>query len=250
MIHKKSRHEISLMNRAGSIVAEVLNEIKIQAKVGMSTAQLDAIAEQIITKNGAFPTFKGYHGFPAAICSSVNNEVVHGIPSNSIVLNEGDIISIDVGATYKGLVADSAITIGIGQVSEEVEQLMEVTNLALMKAIEHIAPDVQLRDVSGVIEDVAKEHGYGLVKQYGGHGLGKNLHEDPFVFNYRTSDAGPVLKSGMVIAIEPMFNLGTGDVFTLPDNWTVVTKDGKPSAHFEHTVAVTEDGYKILTLLD
>lgn len=250
MIIRKSRHEISLMKKAGTIVYTVLTELKNTVKPGMTTLELDQIAENIIIKSGAVPTFKGYHGFPATVCASVNEQVVHGIPSKDVTLNEGDIISIDVGATYKGLVGDSAITVGVGSISEECKNLLEETNNALFDAIAQIKAGNNLSCVSGAIEDRANLKGYGVVKNYGGHGVGRQMHEEPFVYNYRTSLPQPELKSGMVIAIEPMFNIGTGDVYTLPDNWTVVTGDGKQSAHFEHTVAVTDDGPKILTLDD
>lgn len=236
------------MKTAGSIVAEVLLELKSRVQPGISTAQLDTIAEQIILKNNAVPTFKGYHGFPATICSSINEQVVHGIPADSSILKEGDIISLDVGATYKGMIGDSAITVGVGSISKEVEQLLEVTNQALYDGIEKMVSGNQLQDVSGAIEDQANQYGFGIVKQYGGHGVGRNMHEEPFVFNYRTGDPGPILKSGMVMALEPMFNIGVGDVHTLSDNWTVVTNDGKYSAHFEHTVLVTDNGPEILTI--
>jgi len=248
MITRKSRHEISLMRTAGSIVAEALNEMKAAVKPGISTAELDEIAYNIIIKNHAIPTFKGYHGFPASICSSINEQVVHGIPGRDIILKEGDIISLDVGATYRGLVGDSAITVPVGAVGPEIEKLMEVTNQALYDAIEKMTANTSLNDVSGAIEDQANKHGFGIVKSYGGHGVGRSMHEDPFVFNYRNSISGIILKSGMTIAIEPMFNLGTGDVHTLEDNWTVVTNDNKPSAHFEHTVLVTDEAPEILTL--
>lgn len=247
MINRKSRYEISLMKKAGGIVYTVLQELKHTVKEGMTTADLDAIAENIIVKSNAVPTFKGYNGFPAAICASVNEQVVHGIPSKDIILKEGDIISVDVGATYKGLVGDSAITIGVGNVSQEVTKLMEETKNALMDAIQKAIVGNSLTEVSGAIEDRANLSGYGLVKQYGGHGVGRNMHEEPFIFNYRTNTQEPILKAGMVIAIEPMFNLGTGEVSTLSDQWTVVTNDRQPSAHFEHTVAITENGPQILT---
>lgn len=247
MITRKSRHEIAIMKGAGAIVAEALAEMKAAVKPGVTTLELDSIAEAIIRKNGAVPTFKGYHGYPGSICASVNEQVVHGIPSNDIVLKEGDIISLDVGATYKGLIGDSAITVGVGNISSDVEKLLEVTNQSLYDAIEQMVSGNYLQDVSGAIEDRAKMHGFGIVRHYGGHGVGRSMHEDPFVFNYRTGNNGPLLKSGMTIAIEPMFNLGGDDVHTLEDGWTVVTNDGKPSAHFEHTVLVTDNGPEILT---
>ena len=247
MIIKKSRHQINLMETAGSIVAEVLSEIGSVIKEGMTTLELDEIAYKTIIKNKAIPTFKGYRGFPASICSSVNNEVVHGIPSANVVLKNGDIVSIDVGATFKGMVGDSAVTFPIGLVSEDVNTLLKGTNEGLYAGIDKMREGNHLEDVSAAIEDFALKYKFGIVRQYGGHGVGASMHEDPFLFNYRTGDKGPVLKSGMVIAIEPMFNLGGDDVYTLLDGWTVVTKDGKPSAHFEHTVLVTEDEPQILT---
>ncbi|MFH0703277.1 MAG: type I methionyl aminopeptidase [bacterium] len=248
MIVKKSRYEISLIQTAGSIVAEALEEMKSAVKSGISTAELDKIAEETITKNHAIPTFKGYKGFPASICASINHEVVHGIPRKDVILKEGDIISLDVGATYKGMISDAAITVAVGEISPEIKTLIEVTNLALYDGIEKMKPESYLQDVSGAIEDRAIQYRLGIVKQYGGHGVGKNLHEDPFVYNYRTGLPSPVLKPGMVLALEPMFNLGTGDVHTLADNWTVVTNDGLPSAHFEHTILITKDLPKILTI--
>jgi methionyl aminopeptidase len=250
MITRKSRYEISLMKTAGSIVAEVHAALKNMVKPGISTFELDEAAEKIILKNNAIPAFKGYHGYPATICSSINEQVVHGIPSKDVILKEGDIISIDVGATYRGMVGDSALTHPVGNITDELKQLLEVTNQALFDAIEKMVSGNKLYDtVSAAIEDRANLHGYGIVKQYGGHGVGKAMHEEPFLYNFRPGVSGIELKTGMVIAIEPMFNLGTGEVHTLADNWTVVTNDGKASAHFEHTVHVSANGPEILTLL-
>jgi len=249
MITRKSRYEINLMKTAGSIVAEVHSVIKDMIRPGISTFELDEAAEKLILKNKAIPAFKGYHGYPATICASINEQVVHGIPSKETFLKEGDIISIDVGAVYKGMVGDSALTHPVGNITDELKQLLEVTNQALFDAIEKMISGNKLYEtVSAAIEDRANQYGYGIVKQYGGHGVGKEMHEDPFLYNFRTGTPGPELKPGMVIAIEPMFNLGTGDVHVLADNWTVVTDDNKPSAHFEHTVHVTNDGPEILTL--
>jgi methionyl aminopeptidase len=249
MITRKSRYEISLMKTAGSIVAEVHNVLKELIMPGISTYELDEIAEKIILKNKAIPAFKGYHGYPATICASINEQVVHGIPSKEVFLNEGDIISIDIGAVYKGMVGDSALTHPVGKITGELKQLLEVTNQALFDAIEKMVAGNKLYEtVSAAIEDRANQHGYGIVKQYGGHGVGKAMHEDPFLYNFRTGEPGPELKTGMVIAIEPMFNLGTGSVHVLEDDWTVITDDGRPSAHFEHTVHVSSDGPEILTL--
>ncbi len=248
MITKKSKHEIKLMSAAGSIVAEVLEVMQSVVKPGLTTLELDEIAERIIKENKAIPAFKGYRGFPATICASVNEQVVHGIPTNDTVLKDGDVISIDVGVIYRGLIGDAAITIPVGDISAEVSKLLEETNAALYDAIEQAVAGNELREVSGAIEDRAQKSGYGVVKQYGGHGVGRSLHEDPFIFNYRTDNPGPVLKPGYVIAIEPMFNLGSGDVHELDDNWTVVTDDSKYSAHFEHTILITDDKPKILTV--
>jgi methionyl aminopeptidase len=248
MILRKSRHEISLMKIAGSIVAEVLETMKELVKPGVSTLELDEKAEKLIRDNNAVPAFKGYHGFPGTICASVNEQVVHGIPNVDAVLKEGDIISVDVGAVYKGLVGDAAITLPVGQITDELKNLLKVTEEALHLGIAHVVAGNKLYDtVSAVIEDKAKEHGFGIVRNYGGHGVGRNMHEEPFVYNFRPGAPGPELKSGMAICIEPMFNLGTGDVHTEQDGWTVVTNDGKHSAHFEHAVLVTDDGPLILT---
>jgi methionyl aminopeptidase len=239
------------MKSAGSIVAEVHAALKDMVKPGVSTQELDEAAEKIILNNKAIPSFKGYHGYPATICASINEQVVHGIPSKDIILKDGDVISIDVGATFKGMVGDSAFTHPVGNVSDEVKQLLQVTEQALHDAIAKMVAGNKLYiDVSGAIEDRANQYGYGIVKNYGGHGVGKAMHEEPFLYNFRPGIPGPELKTGMVIAIEPMFNLGTGEVHTLEDEWTVVTNDNKASAHFEHTVHVSADGPEILTLLN
>ncbi len=248
MITRKSRHEINLMKTAGSIVAEVHELMKELVKPGISTLELDEKAEKLIRDNKALPAFKGYRGFPGSICASVNEQVVHGIPSNDIILQQGDIISVDVGAIYKGLVGDAAVTLPVGQISEELKQLLRVTQEALYAAIEQVRAGNRLYDtVSATVEDKANEYGYGIVKNYGGHGIGRNMHEEPFVYNFRPGVPGPELKPGMAICIEPMFNLGIGTVHTESDKWTVVTDDGKPSAHFEHTILVTDSEPLILT---
>ncbi len=246
-IPRKSRHELALIQEAGRIVGETLSYLKSIVEPGMSTLDLDQIAEERIRKAGAVPTFKGYHGFPATLCTSVNDEVVHGIPRPDKILKEGDVISIDCGATYKGLVGDSAITVAVGDVSDELKKLLEVTDQSLQEAIRKMVPGNYLEDVSGAVEDVGVAHGYGIVRNYGGHGVGRQLHEEPFLHNWRTGVRGPELKPGVVLAIEPMFNLGTEEVVTAEDNWTVLTQDGLPSAHFEHTVIVTEEGPVIAT---
>lgn len=247
-IHRKCKHEINIMKQAGNIVALVHAAMKDAVKEGITTKELDELAFKIIKANKADPTFLGYHGFPGTICASINEQIVHGIPSNEVVLKNGDIISIDIGATYKGYVGDSAWTYPVGEISEEKQLLLKATEESLFAGLEHMRSNDKLENVAGAIEDVAKKYNMGIVRQYGGHGVGKQMHEDPFVFNYRTN-CPLILQKGMTIAIEPMLNLGCDDVIVLDDEWTVVTKDKKPSAHFEHTVHVTDDGPEILTKL-
>ncbi len=248
MINRKSRDEIKRMRHAGHIVALVHQEMKKVVEPGISTKELDNIAMKVIKANKAIPTFLGYSGFPASICTSINEQVVHGIPSEDIILKEGDIIAIDVGATYGGMVGDSAWSYAVGKISPEKERLMKATEEALYAGIAHMRAGNVLDDISGGIEDVAKREKLGIVRQYGGHGVGHVMHEDPFLFNYRVGDQ-TLIKSGMVIAIEPMLNLGCDDVKVLDDGWTVITKDGAPSAHFEHTVLATEDEPILMTTL-
>ena len=247
-MHKKSREEIKIMRHAGSVVALVHQEMARIIEPGMSTYDLDKIAYDIIKKNKAIPTFLGYNGFPASICTSVNEQVVHGIPSKDVILKEGDIVSIDVGATWRGMVGDGAWTYPVGKISAKIQKLLEITEKALFKGIEQMIPDNKLENVSAAIEDVALEAGVGIVRQYGGHGVGQEMHEEPFLFNYRTG-SNIIIKQNAAIAIEPMLNLGCDEVHTLADNWTVVTDDKKPSAHFEHTVIATQDGPLITTKL-
>ncbi len=248
MIHKKSREEIKIMRHAGSIVALVHQEMAKVIEAGISTYELDKIAYDIIKKNKAIPTFLGYEGFPASICASINDEVVHGIPSKDRILKEGDIVSIDVGATYRGMVGDGAWTYPVGNISPEVQNLLKATEKALYAGIEKMIPDTLLENVSAAIEDVALENKLGIVRQYGGHGVGREMHEEPFLFNYRTN-CTTMIKKNCAIAIEPMLNLGCDEVHSLADGWTVVTDDKKPSAHFEHTVVASEDGPLIMTQL-
>ena len=248
MISRKSREELKLMRHAGSIVALVHQEMKKVVCEGISTLELDEIAHRIIRENKAIPTFLGYHGYPASICTSVNEQVVHGIPSKDIILHSGDIVSIDVGATFRGLVGDGAWTYPVGEISDDKKMLLETTEKALMAGVARMMNGNLLEEVSAAIEDVALSKNLGIVRQYGGHGVGHSMHEDPFVFNYRTGNK-TILKTGMTIAIEPMLNLGKDDVYVLDDDWTVVTADDKASAHFEHTVLVGEDGPEILTKL-
>ncbi len=248
MITRKSREELKLMRHAGSIVALVHQEMKKAVCEGISTYELDMIAQKIIKDNKAIPTFLGYHGFPASICTSINEQVVHGIPSKDVILKAGDIVSIDVGATFRGMVGDGAWTYPVGEITDDKKMLLETTEKSLMAGVARMMNGNLLEEVSAAIEDVALSKGLGIVRQYGGHGVGRSMHEDPFVFNYRTGNR-TLLKTGMTIAIEPMLNLGKDDVYVLDDDWTVVTADEKASAHFEHTVLVGEDGPEILTKL-
>ena len=249
MITKKSRDEIKRMRHAGHIVALVHQKMKEVVQPGISTKELDDIAMHIIKENRAIPTFLGYCGFPACICTSVNEQVVHGIPSKDVILKEGNIIAIDVGATYGGMVGDSAWSYRVGKVSPEVDELMKVTEESLYAGVEQMRPGNVLDDISKAVEAVANRGGYGIVRQYGGHGVGHEMHEDPFLFNYSVGD-NTLIKPNTAIAIEPMLNLGCDDVVvSKTDGWTVSTKDGKPSAHFEHTVIATEDGPLITTQL-
>ena len=248
MINRKSRDEIKRMRHAGDIVALVHQKMREVIEPGISTKELDNIAFKIIKENRAIPTFLGYHGFPGSICASINEEVVHGIPHEDRIVKEGDIISIDVGATYGGMVGDGAWTYPVGKIDAEKQRLLAATEEALMNAIPQMRDGNVLDDVSGAIEMVANREKLGIVRQYGGHGVGHNMHEDPFLFNYRVGDKTP-LKHGMVIAIEPMLNLGCDEVVVADDEWTVSTADKQPSAHFEHSVLVTEDEPLILTQL-
>lgn len=248
MINRKSREEIKRMRHAGYIVALVHQKMKEVIEPGISTKELDNIAMNIIKKERAIPTFLGYHGFPGCICTSINEQVVHGIPGNDIILKVGDIISVDVGATYAGMVGDSAWTYAVGEISQEAENLLKITEEALFAGISKMKSGNVLDDISGAIEDVAKRENLGIVRQYGGHGVGREMHEDPFLFNYRVGDK-TLIKQGMAIAIEPMLNLGCDEVVVASDEWTVSTKDNKLSAHFEHTVVATDDGPLIMTQL-
>lgn len=247
-IDRKSRHEVGLIRSAGEINAATHMLVKEAIKPGVTTAELNAIAEKHIRGEGAVPTFLGLYGFPATLCISVNDEVVHGIPGGR-VLAEGDVVSVDCGTTYRGMVADSAVTWAVGDITPELAQLLKATEEGLMAGIAQMTEGNHLEDISGAIEDVCVKHGYGLVRNYGGHGVGRKPHEPPFIHNYRTGERGPELKEGAVLAIEPMFNLGGDDVYTAEDNWTVITSDHKPSAHFEHTVAVTKGEPEVLTKL-
>ena len=248
MITRKSKDEIKKIRHAGHIVALVHQEMQRIIEPGITTKYLNDVAMKIIKDNKAVPTFLGYHGFPASICASLNEQVVHGFPLENVILKEGDIISIDVGATYGGMVGDSAWTYAVGEISDEKQRLLKATEEALFAGISQMFHGNTLDMVGGAIQDVAIRENLGIVRQYGGHGVGRSMHEDPFVFNYRTGNK-TVLKSGMTIAIEPMLNLGGDEVEVLSDNWTVQTVDKQPSAHFEHTILVTEIEPVILTTL-
>lgn len=248
MIILKSDREIGYLRDAGQIVAETFVEIKKAVKPGVTTLELDQIAEKYIKSRGAIPAFKGYHGFPGNICASVNEEVVHGIPGLR-KLKSGDNVSIDIGAVINGYNGDAAITVPVGEVDAEMEQLLKVTEESLYKGIEQAIAGNRLSDISHAVQSHAEKYGYGVVRDYVGHGIGRNMHEDPQIPNYGSPGRGPRLKSGMTLAIEPMINVGTYEVKALDDGWTVVTLDKKPSAHFEHSIAVTDNGPEILTKL-
>ena len=246
----KDDSEIAIMRDAGRIVGLGLKLLQESVRPGISTGELDAIFEKHVRGSGAIPTFKGYRGFPASLCVSINEEVVHGIPSPKRVLKEGDIVSLDAGATYQGYVGDSAVTVGVGKISAKAQKLIDTTRDALEAAIAQVGPGAKLSTIARTIQQYAESRGYSVVKKYVGHGIGRNLHEEPQVPNYVIDNLSSwefVLRPGHCISIEPMVNEGTDDVRTLDDDWTVVTKDRRLSAHFEHTIAVTKDGRDVLT---
>ena len=246
MISIKSDYEISLMRKAGNIVYKTHKYLEPFVKEGITTKELDKLAYDFILSQGATPSFLNYDGFPGTICTSVNDEVVHGIPSNRKLKN-GDIVKLDIGACYKGYHGDSAWSYAVGEVSDDIKYLMEHTEKSLYVGLEEVKPGNHLGDVGAAIYDYATKHKLGVVRELVGHGIGTNVHEEPDVPNYGTKGTGPVLKVGMTIAVEPMLNLGTHKIYILDDDWTIITRDGKPSAHYEHTVVVTKDGYQILT---
>jgi methionyl aminopeptidase len=252
MIMLKSRAEIERMGAACDVVAEVLSTLRERVRPGVTTGELDDVAEEITRKRGAKPAFKGYEVagrvFPACVCISVNEEVVHGIPSKDRALVEGDIVGLDFGVSIDGYFGDSAVTLPVGTVTPEVDRLLETTRRSLVAGIEAIRPGGWVEDISAAVQDVAEGAGYGVVREFVGHGIGKRLHEEPQIPNYRTGSRGAKLSEGMVLAIEPMVNAGAPEVCLKEDGWTAVTRDGSLSAHFEHSVAVTADGPYILTL--
>lgn len=245
----KSRREMEAMERAGAIVGSTLTLLKKSVEPGITTADLNRIADKNIRSMGAVPTFLGYHGFPGAICASVNEEIVHGIPGKR-VLKEGDIIKMDVGATIDGFIGDAAISVAVGEIGADVQKLMDDTEASLYAGIEAAQPGNRIGDIGAAVSGYAIPRGYGVVRQFVGHGVGRYLHEDPQVPNYGEAGKGILLRPGMCICIEPMLNMGTEDTTILDDDWTVVTADGALSAHFEHTLAITADGPKILTMHD
>jgi methionyl aminopeptidase len=248
MIICKTPREIAIMREAGRIVALTHQELKKHVQPGITTKELDAIAEKFIREHDAIPSFKGYNGFRGSICASVNEELVHGIPG-SRKLKDGDIISIDIGAKYNGYHGDSAWTYAVGNVDEETQKLLEVTEQSLYKGLEQAKPGDRLSNISHAIQTFVEAHNFSIVREYVGHGVGQDLHEDPQIPHYGPPNKGPRLRPGMVLAVEPMVNAGSRYVKTLADDWTVVTVDGKMCAHFEHTIAITETGYEILTTL-
>ena len=247
VIIKKSPSEIEAMKEAGRISAKVLRELSSRIRPGVSTLELDSFAETLIRLEGGIPAFKGYCGFPGSICASLNEQIVHGIPSASVILQEGDILSIDTGAIVDGWVGDNAWTFGVGEISAEKQLLLETTEKCMWAAIEAACPGNKLGDIGAACQVIAEREGFGVVREYVGHGIGRKMHEAPNVPNYGKRNTGIRLEEGMVLAIEPMINVGTYKTKQMPDGWLVVTADGKPSAHFEKTVAITADGPLILT---
>lgn len=248
MIILKSEREIERMRNAGRLVAQAHEAVRRAIRPGVTTGELDQIVERLIRDGGGTPTFKGYQGFPASICASVNDEVVHGIPGDR-VLNDGDIVAVDIGVTLDGYVGDSAWTYPVGDISEEAQKLLRATEEALYRGIEQFRPGNRLSDISHAIQQHAEANGLGIVRQYVGHGVGRSMHEAPQLPNFGPPGRGPKLGVGWTLAIEPMLNLGADEVRTDDDGWTVRTEDGSLSAHFEHTVAITKNGQQILTIL-
>jgi methionyl aminopeptidase len=251
MIIYKSTDEVEKMRASGRITAGTIDRVVAAVRPGVSTADLDAVAEGYIRDRGAVPNFKGYRGFPASICTSLNNEIVHGIPSKRRVLKEGDLVSLDFGAIWEGFHSDSAVTVFVGEPpSSEAEKLVRVTEEALEAGIAQIRPGGRITDISHAIQQRAEGAGFSVVREYVGHGIGRAMHEDPQVPNYGAPGHGPEMRPGLVLAVEPMVNMGGWETTLLADDWTVVTLDGSLSAHFEHTIAITQDGHEVLTARD
>lgn len=247
MIAIKSKRELVKIRKACRITAAVIDKLKKEVHPGITTKDLENIAVKLIKNHGAVSAFFGYRGYPGHICTSLNDVIVHGIPSAKDVLKQGDIISLDVGVKIDGYFGDAAVTIGVGKISEDAKRLIDVTSNALLKGIEAIKPDVRLSNISCAVQDYVERNGFSVVRDFVGHGVGSQIHEEPQIPNYGKPDKGPKLRPGMVLALEPMVNAGTFEVSILDDGWTAVTKDRKLSAHFEHSVAVTDTGVEILT---
>jgi methionyl aminopeptidase len=245
----RSAEEIAVLREANQIVARILDKLAEDIAPGVSTEALDSKAERLIRKAGGKPAFKGYRGYPKTICASINEQVVHGIPAPDILLDEGDIISIDVGIVYKGYVGDTAATYPVGAISEEKERLIRVTRESLYEGIKQARPGMRLSDISNAVQTHVEEGGFSVVRDFVGHGIGQEMHEEPQIPNFGVPNRGPRLEAGMVLAIEPMVNAGAYDVMVLEDRWTAVTTDGRPSAHFEHSIAVTDREAEILSQL-
>lgn len=250
MIIVKSPREIKLMKEAGRVVGLVFKTLEEKIHAGMSTKDVDAIVEQVMLENDCTPAEKGYYGYPAASCVSVNETLIHGIPSNKIILHDGDIVSVDIVATYKGYMADACRTFKVGTITERAARIMEVTKQAFFEGISVIRPGVHLGDVSSAVQKYVESHGYNVTRDYTGHGIGSHMHEDPNIPNYGVAGTGPILQKGMALCIEPMVLEGRKDTRVLGDGWTVKSKDGKLTAHYENTVIVTDDGVEIITMYE
>jgi len=246
MIPIKAKEELRMLKTSGEILGGVMKKVRDYTRPGITTLEIDALSEELIIKAGAIPAFKGYRGFPATACVSVNEEIVHGIPSERI-LKSGDIVSLDLGLNYRGYFSDIAVTLALGEVDPKIKQLILVAKQALAQGIKQARPENSLSDISHSIQEHVEKHGFSVVRQFVGHGIGRQLHEEPEIPNFGRPGTGPKLKSGMVLAIEPMINMGTWEAEILDNGWTAVTKDRLPSAHFEHTVAITDSGPEILT---
>jgi methionyl aminopeptidase len=249
MVPLKSEKDLEMMQISGKILNRVMKGLRRRIKANISTAELDNLAGELIRKEGALAAFKGYKGYPANICASINEEIVHGIPSER-ELKEGDILSVDLGVNYKGYFTDAAITVGVGRISPELDKLIKVSRIALSEGIKQARPGNRIRDISFAIQSVVEENGFSVVRQFVGHGIGTHLHEEPEIPNFVNPLQDEDIKSGMVLAIEPMVNMGSWESKIIENGWTAVTKDGSASAHFEETVAVTEKGPKILTSIN